>query len=405
MVRLIWLAIIVSALMVFGLKPDSGSAQEKVSIKGRVVNGTSGADAPGALGVLLLATDQDGRVAATGQGVTDDTGVFEFDELPLLDAGQYVFSVDYAGILYGEVLLPGELSGGVEIEVFETTQDVTVVQVSRQVLVIAGVDRTGREITAVEFVLLANETDRTLLPDVSNPAMMSFLRFSLPPGAHDLDVQSNLPSREVISVGSGFAITSPVIPGGHSVEYSYTFPYKGNALSYRQPLLQGAEVYQVLVPERLAPMRVGLLDEVGPVRIQDTVYQAWESRNIAAGQGVALEFLELPEPSLPDQFQRAITSASLWQVMLPGALGAFLTVLLILGAYKGRVGLQPSLGAAGGPGGDVPPGRERIVQEIADLDDRFESGELNDTEYLERRQALKSRILGSPELSSEQSPE
>ena len=57
--------------------------------------------------------------------------------------------------------------------------------------------------------------------------MMSFLRFSLPPGTHDLDVQSNLPSREIISVGSGFAVTSPVTPGGHSVEFSYIFPYEG----------------------------------------------------------------------------------------------------------------------------------------------------------------------------------
>ena len=64
------------------------------------------------------------------------------------------------------------------------------------------------------------------------------------------------------------------------MEYSYVFPYEGNALSYRQPLLQGAEVYQVLVPERLAPLRAGMLDEVEPVRIQGTVYQAWERRNI-----------------------------------------------------------------------------------------------------------------------------
>jgi len=279
--------------------------------------------------------------------------------------------------------------------VFETTRDVTVVQVRRQVLVIAGVDRTEREISAIEFVLLANETDRTLLPDVSNPAMMSFLRFSLPPGTHDLDVQSNLPSREVISVGSGFAITSPVIPGRHSVEFSYIFPYHGNALSYRQPLLQGAEVYQVLVPERLAPLRAGMLDEVEPVRIQGTVYQAWERRNIDAGQGVALEFLELPEPSLTDRFQRAITSATLWQAVLPSALGAFLAVLVLLGVYKGRAGFRAATEALGAPGGDIPLDPDRMVQEIADLDDRYERGELIDAEYRERRQGLKSRILES----------
>ena len=401
MVRLFWLAFIVSALIAVGLKPESGLAQQVVSVKGRVVNGTSGAGAPGALPVLLLATGQDGRVAAATQALSDETGGFEFSDLPLMDGGQYLFSVDYAGVLYREVLLPEELSGGVQIQVYETTRDVTVVQVRRQVLVIAGVDRTKREISAIEFVLLANESDRTLLPDVSNPALMSFLRFSLPPQTRDLDVQSNLPSREVISVGSGFAITSPVVPGGHSVEYSYIFPYEGNVLSYRQPLLQGAEVYQVLVPERLAPIRVGTLEKVEPVRIQGTLYQAWEERHIDPGQGVALELLELPEPSLPDRFERAITSAALWRTLLPGALGAFLAVLLLFGAFKGRVGFRPSPETVRELGDDTPPGRDRMVQEIASLDDRFEKGELMDAEYRERRQVLKSRILESPKQSSD----
>ena len=170
------------------------------------------------------------------------------------------------------------------------------------------------------------------------------------------------------------------------------------------PLLQGTQVYQVLVPERLAPLRVGALDEVEPVRIQDTVYQAWERRDIDVGQGVALELLELPEPSLPDRFGRAITSAALWQVMLPSVWGAFLAVLLLIGVYKGRVELQPSLGTAGVLGDDIDPGRNQMVQEIADLDDRFEKGELIDQEYRERRQALKIRILETPEHSPGQSP-
>ncbi|MCH9018098.1 MAG: carboxypeptidase regulatory-like domain-containing protein, partial [Chloroflexi bacterium] len=237
--------------MVVGLKAEPGSAQEVVSIKGRVVNGTSGAEAPGALPVLLLATDQDGRVAATAQGLTDDTGGFEFGDLPLLDAGQYIFSVDYAGVRYGEVLSPEETSGGVEIQVFETTRDVTVVQVTRQVLVIAGVDRTEREISAIEFVLLANETDRTLLPDLTNLEQISFLRFALPPQPAELNVQSDLPGGDVVSIGTGFALTSPIIPGAHSIDFSYTFPYDAETLSYRQSLVQGASVFQVLVPENI----------------------------------------------------------------------------------------------------------------------------------------------------------
>jgi hypothetical protein len=407
MVRVLAVVFVVAALIAGGLGAGVSSAQEVVSVKVRVVNGTAGAEPPAGLPILLLATGVDGRVAATAQGQTDDAGAFEFGDLPLLKLGQYVFSVDYSGVLYTEVLLPEELSEGVQIVVYETTRDVTVVQFRRQVLVIAGVDASEREISAIEFVLISNESDRTLLPDVSNPAMMSFLRFSLPPGTHDLDVQSNLPSREIISVGSGFAVTSPVIPGGHSVEFSYIFPYEGNALSYRQPLLQGAEVYQVLVPDRLAPVRVGGLDKVEPVQIQDTQYQAWEGRGIGPGpdQGVELELMELPEPSLMDRIEKAVTSASLWNAMLPGALVAFLAVLLLFGAFRRRGGLRTVPVATGEPGEDVLPDRESMIQEIADLDDRFERGDLVDSEYRERRQALKSCILEDMEQAPERTPE
>ena len=405
MVQVLAVVVVVSALIAVGLGAGVTSAQEEVNVEVRVVNGTAGAEAPVALPILLLATGLDGRVAATAQGQTDDAGAFEFGDLPLLKGGQYVFSVDYAGVLYTEVLLPEELSEGVQIDVYDTTRDVTVVQFRRQVMVIAGVDASEREVSAIEFVLLANESDRTLLPDVSNPAMMSFLRFSLPPGSHDLDVQSNLPSREIISVGSGFAVTSPVVPGAHSVEFSYIFPYEVNELSYRQPLLQGAEVYQVLVPDRLTPVRVGGLNKVEPVQIQDTRYQAWEGRGISPGQGVELELVNLPEPSLLNRIEKTVTSASLWQAMLPAALAALLAVLLLFGAFQGRVGLRSVPRVSGGLGEDVIPDRESMIHEIADLDDRFESGELVDSEYRGQRQALKSRVLEATQRSPEQSPD
>ena len=121
--------------------------------------------------------------------------------------------------------------------------------------------------------------------------------------------------------------------------------------------------------------------------------------------GVELELVNLPEPSLPDRIEKTVTSASLWQVMLPGALAAFLAVLLLFGAFKGRVGLRSVPRVSGGLGEDVIPDRESMIHEIADLDDRFEIGELVDSEYRDQRQALKSRVLEATQRSPEQSPD
>ena len=145
---------------------------------------------------------------------------------------------------------------------------------------------------------MANRSDRTLVPNLDNPAQMSFLRFSLPPQSFDLNVQSGLEGRDIIPVGTGFAVTSPVPPGEHSVEFSYFFTYEGNTVAYRQGLHQGADIYQALVPEGLASVRVSPLELANPMNIQDTRYQVWEAEEIGPGQGLMLEFTGLPQPGL-----------------------------------------------------------------------------------------------------------
>ena len=326
------------ALVVVTSGPEPSFAQGSLTISGVVVNGTDGGTLPPELLVLMLVTSPDGRLVATSQAISDETGRFQSSELPLVAEGTYAFSVEYAGVLYTSTLSRKALSEDVRLTVYETTQDVSVVRVTRQVMVIAEVIEKDREIAAIEFVHLSNESDRTLLPDLANPARMSFLRFSLPPQARELEVQSDLPGREIISVGTGFAVTSPVVPGDHSVEFTYLFPYRDDTVSYRQAFLQGAEVYQVLVPDRLVQVEVAPLDREAPINIQGTVYQAWEGRDFKPGQGIELKLLHLPEPSVLARLEKSITSGAFWQVALPSILGAVLVFLLIFGGLKGRVG-------------------------------------------------------------------
>ena len=398
--RLIVLRLIVLsgalALTAAAIGQGASFAQEPLgvgTVNGQVVNGTSGGRPPAQLLVLVLATDGSGGLVATGQAFSDQSGRFTVTELPLLESGRYIFSVDYAGVMYTATLGHGDLARDLRITVYESTEDVSVVQVTKQVQVIAEVDKKDREVEAIEFVLLTNESDRTLVPNLANPAQMSFLRFSLPPQAYNLKVQSDLPSREIISVGTGFAVTSPVLPGGHSVEFSYFFPYRGNAVSYRQALLQGAEVYQVLVPKRLPTIRLAPLEREASVNIEEVEYQVWEAREINPGQGIILELNGLPEPGLVDRVEKSLTNATTWHVALPGALGAVLAFLLLFGALKAhsmpRPQLEDDLQVSGGNTVD----RAGLIKDIADLDGLFELGEIPDAEYRERRQRLKDRIL------------
>ena len=379
-----------------------------VTVTGQLVNGTLGAPAPAEVPVLALVTDSEGGLITALDAVSDDEGRFSVDGLPEVDNGQYIFSADYRGALYRTVRGAGDLDGELRLTVYEPTEDVSVIEVTKHVQVIAEVDKTQRTVAVVEFVRLANRSDRTLTPNLNNPAQMSFLRFSMPPQSYDLNVQSDLQGKDVIPVGTGFAVTSPVTPGEHSVEFSYFFTYEGSTVAYRQGLHQGADIYQALVPEDLTSVLVKPLELTTPISIQDTKYQVWEAQGIGPGQGLMLEFTGLPQPGLLGRLGRSMASAETWQVILPSLLGAVLAVLLLLGFL--RVRWTPGPAAEGGSSmlERNPFDRASLVREIADLDDQFERDSHSEGEYWSKRQRLKAQALEgrtqSPEPQGDGTP-
>ena len=124
------------------------------------------------------------------------------------------------------------------------------------------------------------------------------MRFALPPNAANVTVQSDLRGGEVISVGTGFALTAPVPPGDHSVDLAYTFAYEGDSVAFRNSLPQGAGIFQILVPSQWDDVDISGIESREPVGIQDEIYRAWEGRDIPPGPGVDLELGSLPQPGV-----------------------------------------------------------------------------------------------------------
>lgn len=380
--------------------PGTAPAQETLTIRGRVVNGTAGAETPPGLQVLLLATGQDGTLSSTGQTQATPDGTFVLDDVEAVEGGAYNVSVDYGGVFYGENLLLSQLGEEVVITVFEPMEDASLMRVDRQVMVISDIDVAQRSVTATEFVRFTNPSDRTLRPNVetARPGMFSFMRFALPPEAADITVQSNLRGGDVISVGSGFAITAAVPPGEHSVDFAYTFPYEGGDLAFRNSLPQGADIFQILVPQRYGNVTVGGLAARPPVGIGDEVYRAWEARDIPAGPGVQLRFDGLPQPGVLARAGSALSGGRFWTTAIPSAAGAVLLAFLLLGLLR-RYRPGPAAAVAGIGGGvddeEVAAAeRTQLVATLAALDEHYRAGGMDEDDYLRRRAALVDRALG-----------
>ena len=373
-------------------------SQQTVQLQGRVVNGTQGATLNPGLTVSLHSFDPQTGGVTTQAAPLDPEGIFSFSVSVSGGEKTYAAAIDYAGHRYGSPLTSLEAwPNGLTLTVYESTREVAVISVQQHVMVLGRVEPSGRVMEAVELVTLTNDSDLTLVPDLTNvgPGMFSFLRFSLPPDATDFDVQTDLVGGEIIPVGTGFALTAPVTPGRHNVTFRYAFPYQGSSFAYNQNLPQGAAAFRVMVPRRLGPIQVNGLGPPSPLDIEGAVFNVWSGQDIPPGQGVQLQLGNLPQPSSWQRFTAWTGNTALWLVVIPSALGAALAAVLLYGAIRGPQPAAVNLPLP--PAANIParftPERQRLVGEIADLDHRFQQGTLPEAEYRPQRNALKAGLL------------
>ena len=364
---------------------------ETITVEGQAVNGTGGGAMPSTLPISLHAIDQIAGRVATYSATTDERGRFAFNDVIPLSGGSYALVMDYEGMRYSELLESGDLSDPVELMVYEVTRDISVIRVERQAMIIADINETDQEIQALEVLSLTNTGDRTLLPElanITNPADINFLRFSLPTDAAELSVQSTLPGGDIIPMGTGFAVTAPVLPGEHEVTYTYRFSYQGDSVIFNQRLIQGADQYQVLAPVALSQIQVSPLDPQPRIDVGGTSYLVWEAGQIPPGRGVALRISQLPQPGLVSQLGQYVKGVELWVAAIPVLLAVLLGALLCWAWFRG-----PRMAVTGPVVTESEQvRRQSLVQAVAVLDDRFERGQVMAEDYRPRREELMAQL-------------
>ena len=357
------------------------------------MNGTEGAETFEGLNVLMLVTAADGRLAATGQAEPDAQGRFVFENVQSGEGGSYTVSVDHQGVFYGLSLDSAGLAEDPVVTVCETTRDASSIQVEQHVMVFVALNEDDQLASVLEFVSFVNPSDRTLLPDLTKLDQISFLRFALPPDPAELAVESDLPGGDIVSIGTGFAVTSSVEPGDHSMNFSYTVPYEDETIAYRQSLVQGAGLFQVWVPESISDVAVLGLEKIDPITVEGTVYRVYEGHDFAPGQGLQLEITGLPMPGVWSRFSRSVTGGNFWQIAIPSALGATLAAMLFWGTIRGYRPVTAGNQTDAAAWTVDPAERAVVVRAVAALDQRYQEGDLSEDEYRAQRLELMARVL------------
>ncbi|MCY4581655.1 MAG: hypothetical protein OXE50_02480 [Chloroflexi bacterium] len=381
------LAASVTVLLLFLLLPVQAFAQDggQVEVSGRVEHGANAVSFDPTQARVTLSVLEGVTLVSQETALPDESGAFRFPAA--VAAGRtFFFSVEYQGATYSAVRGPGELSDPVVVTVFDATNDTSVLTVQSHTVIVTGAVADEGFVEILERAIIRNDSDLTLTPDLNaeGPAMLSFLRFALPPGAYNLDVRSNITGGQVLEVDRGFALNSPIPPTApgqpHQFEFVYRLDYDDPTLDLSRTMRFGAESVRFVVPVDVATPSSPRLSDLGATDLDGRLLRLLEGQNVAPAEVLDLTVSGLPKQSALDV---ARESAGEWYVRyaIPAIVGATAVVLLLLSFRRRR--------AVAAPGAS----REQLLAEARVLHGAYELREISTGSYAGRMRDLRDALV------------
>ena len=373
----------VCAALLLAASALPAGAQETAEIAGSVRNGTPGAEFDPA-DVRLSLNVLEGIVSISETTTAPDaSGRFVFDGVPIGRERVYFVSAEYGGAAYSASLRTDDLGAPVEITVYEPTASTDALRVESHSVIVTGADANARFIEVFERAHVANDSGRTLVPDLSGqgPAMLSFLRFALPPGAFHLDVRSDLVGGDVLTVDRGFALNIPVPPTlaeqPHRFEFVYRLPYEGESVDLGRTMRFGAGAFRFVVPVSVGVGASPDLTDLGATAFEGGQLQLLEGAAIPRDGFLPISVNGLPQPTL---WGRVESRGGEWflRYAVPGAAAAALAAALAFAARRRRA---PAAQAS----------REALLARAAAL--REERGRIPRRRYDAEREQLRRALI------------
>ena len=372
---------------------DPARAAETGTIEGRVINGTTGKP-QSRVEVTLTRGSGDRREEQTL--LTGADGRYSFEDLPTGEDTFYVLDALYEGGLFAgrPLTIPANTRKAPEIKttlrVFEPTTDPNAILIRRDDLFLV---HDGNRISVIEAIKVINPTKSAYigrgsalsgsdadgvtpslgfaLPDTTVPETFRWL-------AADLDVP-----QAVEIQGVGFGITSAIPPGEVDFTFSYQLEGTGGIFDISRRALYEVSELSVFAAD---PLKVtsNRLEPRGEVDLEGTTYQRFTTpEDLDAADPIQILVVAEGGSSLP----------------FIGGAAAILVVTLAIGwlAFRRSKKTRVQQDRADA----VPSTHEELVAAIADLDLRYEAGDVPQDDYARRRADLKQRAAAAPPGSSQ----
>jgi len=342
-------------------------------VLGELVNGTPGGAVPDDLLVTLHVFSDMEETRTYTTTVTGERS-FRFEDVSFREGQTLVARVAYDGVTYVSDFATVEEEQdalSLPVTVYETTQDPAEISISQLHLF---VNIMGDRTQVGVYAVIGNAGSRTYTGSPAD-AVSTTWSAKLPDGAESLQFDGAELGGRFVALEDGFADTRPVLPGGASLETSFT---------YELPFQEGVQIEQVFdVPVRAAVLVLpegdwglrgpGITSE-GTLDTQMGAALSYTAGPLAADEPLAFRLVS----------QSAGTSSAPNDEPSSG-LAMGIAALVMAGVAVTLMWRAPSPDP-------IPPKLRPQVEALAALDHDFQRGGVSEESYREKRRSLKRRL-------------
>ena len=374
------------ALIVLGVLPVNAQDASGM-VQGQVINQSQGGGNTSQLNVTLnayLATNHPGNTTTwlylgNATATTDDQGSFEFTGLGTGTEYTYQLELVYQEAQYYFDPFSFDAETSVKtttLVVYDSTSSDQSIRISRAHML---VNVTLESLDVTEYYLIVNSGNKTYVGSREfSPGMRETLRFSLPPQAVNLDYGGSLDPYFIANWGNGFSDTAILAPGSKEILFSYNLDYTSDSYTIPLTLHYPVDSFDLLVQ---GDHQIGVscdqltaseLPNMGGAQI--TYYTG---NNLERNTTLNISLSEL----------LADSKGPPWVVIIASVLAFGL--LVSFAVWRVNRSRQP----ASLESDVIIDDEERLLHEIAQLDDKFEKGDISEDDYQRLRRDKKDRLV------------
>lgn len=360
---------------VLAAEPDTGT------IEGILINGTDGgssvADQTVNLKIYLNDAEQEPLTTTTDAG-----GKFFFTGLATGPGYSYESQLYYQTAEYTSPrtsFSENETIRTIEITVYDATTSNEELRISTaHSLVYLG----QGSLQVNEYYQIINDSDlayigsREVAPDAKET-----LRFSLPAGASQLQPEFGLMDCCIYNTEDGLIDSMAVLPGAKEIAFSYIVDYSSGKYTLPYQTNLPVDRYDLLVEGDGVKVESDQLITGELVDMNGLLFNHLSRQELAAGEKLVVEISGLPETSSTGD---TVLLVLLVLVVLSAGFG-----FLYMTKRTRNLPAAVPVAAADNPGQQ----RQKLLIEMAQLDDNFESGKITRDNYQKQRSARKAKLI------------